>query len=105
MDGEPVVIFSTAGPDTAGRIARELVEKRLAACVNMAEIRSCYRWEGEFCDDNETLLIIKTVREKIEQVTEAILSIHTYELPEILALPELSGFGPYLNCIIEDTLC
>lgn len=104
MDDEPVVMLSTAGPDTAGRIARELVEKHLAACVNLSKIRSCYRWEGEICDDEETLLVIKTVKGKIEAVKDAILTIHTYELPEILVIPVITGSGPYLRWLKEETM-
>jgi periplasmic divalent cation tolerance protein len=103
MDGKPVVIISTASPDVAGTIARKLVERRLAACVNMADIRSCYRWKGEFCEDEEeVLLIAKTVEEKAAEVMETIRSINTYDLPEILVIPVISGYEPYLQWMKEE---
>ena len=102
MDEKPVVVFTTASPEIAGEIARALVERHLAACVNMSGVRSCYRWEGEFCEDEEVLLIIKTVEGKVDTVTEEILAIHSYELPEVLVLPVVSGYGPYLQWLIGE---
>lgn len=103
MDEKPIVVLTTASPEIAGEIARTLVERHLAACVNMSGVRSCYRWEGEFCDEEEVLLIIKTVEGKADAVTDAILAIHRYELPEILVFPVASGYGPYLQWLIGET--
>lgn len=102
MDGKPVVVISTASPDVAGTIARKLVERRLAACVNMADVSSCYRWEGEFCEDEEVQLIAKTVEEKAAEVMETIRSINTYDLPEILVIPVILGYEPYLQWMKEE---
>jgi len=104
MDEKPVVIFSTASPEIAGTIARKLVERHLAACVNMTGVRTCYRWEGEFCEDEEVLLIVKTVEGKAAAVTDAIRTANTCELPEILVLPVVSGYGPYLQWLKDETM-
>ena len=103
MDRKPVVIISTASPDIAATVARRLVERRLAACVNMTDVSSCYRWEGEFCEDKEVLLIVKSVEEKAAEVMDTIRSINTYDLPEILVLPVISGYGPYLEWMNQET--
>lgn len=97
------VILVTSGRNEGPAIARHLVEKRVAACVNIAEIRSCYRWEGRFCDDPEVLLIIKTAREKVEEALAAIREVHPYTLPEMIVLPVVAGYPPYLAWVEEET--
>lgn len=86
---EPIVVLKTAGSaDEAGRIAKHLVERKLAACVNIVPgIRSVYAWQGEICDDQEFLLITKTTRARFEELAEAIREIHSYDVPEIVAMP------------------
>ena len=90
------VVLCTAGVIESGRIARLLVEEKLAACVNVAEVDSYYRWKGEFCEDREALLIIKTEKSKIDRIIERIKEIHSYDLPEIIALPIVAGYDKYL---------
>lgn len=82
------VVLTTVGDEEAGSaLARELVERRLAACVNLIPgIRSFYRWQGEICRDAECLLVIKTTDDTLEALTAAIHELHRYELPEVLAL-------------------
>lgn len=75
----------------------------LAACVNITPVRSLYRWKGEFCDDEEHLLIIKTRRELAEAVIDAIKEEHPYEVPEIIALPVIAGSVPYLEWVYGET--
>ncbi|MHB0969930.1 MAG: divalent-cation tolerance protein CutA [Thermoanaerobaculia bacterium] len=83
-----IVLTSIANPDEAARIARELVDLRLAACVNVAEnVRSFYRWEGKIADEAEQLLVIKTTRERIDELREHLLSIHPYDVPEFIVIP------------------
>jgi len=98
-----IVIFSTAPASLAETIARALVERRLAACVNMTGVRSVYRWEGEICDEPEQLLIVKTTQEYGEKVLAAIRELHTYAVPEMIVLPITGGYPPYLAWIAQET--
>jgi periplasmic divalent cation tolerance protein len=94
-----ILIVSTA--DTlklAEEIASALVENHEAACVNIVPgIRSVYRWEGKMTEDEEVLLLIKSVKEKFEAIRYRIRSIHTYQIPEVIALPITDGDANYLN--------
>jgi len=103
MDSEPVVILSTAAEQEAKGIAQALVMQHLAACVNITPVESVYRWKGELCEDREQLLIIKTVRTKVEAVMEEIQNLHSYELPEMIVLPVTGGYPPYLRWLVEET--
>jgi len=100
---ERVVALSTVGsPQDAERIARELVERRLAACVNVLPgVVSFYRWQGALQRDKEHMLVIKTRAEKLPALLEALVSLHPYELPELLALPVADGHPAYLGWIDE----
>jgi len=93
-----VVAFSTVGKAEDGeRIARALVERRLAACVNVVPgVVSVYRWKGEVCRDQELLLVIKTRRERLDALREALVGLHPYDVPELVALPIVAGHEPYL---------
>ena len=88
-----IVVVTTVGEEArALLIARELVARRLAACVNVVPgMRSVYRWQGKICRDTEYLLMVKTLAEEFEAVAAAIRELHSYELPEILAFEV--GFG------------
>jgi periplasmic divalent cation tolerance protein len=103
MQKDLIVVFSTAPSDKSELLARMLVEKRIVACVNVVPVRSYYRWKGEFCDEQEHLLIAKTTRENAEKVIEAIKGIHPYEVPEIIALPVIDGYLPYREWVIQET--
>jgi periplasmic divalent cation tolerance protein len=95
------VVLCTSGVEESEQIARVLIEERLAACVNVAEVNSYYRWKGECCKDREALLIIKTEKSKKEKIEERIQEVHSYELPEIIALPIVAGYDRYLTWIEE----
>jgi periplasmic divalent cation tolerance protein len=97
------VIYSTAPSSHAAGLARSLIEKNLVACVNITPVRSLYRWEGEFCDDDEHLLIIKTSHDRAEAVIRAIKAEHPYELPEIIVLPVSDGYMPYIDWVKAET--
>jgi len=85
---------------TGEKIARALVEERLAACVNLVPgLSSTYRWEGKIVTEAECLLIIKTSSARLEDLMQRIKSLHPYELPEIIALPITAGSDEYLNWI------
>jgi periplasmic divalent cation tolerance protein len=95
---DKIVVFSACdSEEQAGRIARALVEQRLAACVNILPgARSIYRWKGQIEDAAEWLLIIKTRRGLVDQLRVTISKIHTYEVPELLAVPVVEGSESYL---------
>lgn len=100
---DAVAIFCTCrDADEARRIARDLVASRLAACVNILPlVESIYRWQGEVETAQEALLVIKTVRERFPDVQQRILHLHSYDTPEIIALPVSTGLDKYLAWIQE----
>jgi periplasmic divalent cation tolerance protein len=100
---EIIVVFSTAPQDKSASLARMLIDQRAVACVNVVPVRSYYRWKGEFCDEEEHLLIIKTTKEKAGEVIVAIKTHHPYDLPEIIALPVIDGHPPYLEWVDQET--
>jgi periplasmic divalent cation tolerance protein len=95
---DKIVVFNTCSSmEEAQRVARALVEKRLAACVNIIPgVRSVYRWEDVIEDDEEVLLAIKTSRALLDEVRAEIDKLHSYEIPEVLALPVVDGSERYL---------
>lgn len=103
MSTDAVVILSTAPPGQAADLARRLVVDRLAACVQLAGIRSIYRWEGRIEDQPEELLIIKTRQSLAEAVIARIGELHPYEVPEAVVLPIEAGAGPYLAWLEAET--
>src|SRR6266852_1565467 len=90
---DKIVVLSTASSaDEAEKIARKLVEDRLAACVNLVPgMRSFYRWKGTVEDSPECLLIIKSSRDRFEALGTALEKMHSYEVPEVIALPVVDG--------------
>jgi periplasmic divalent cation tolerance protein len=100
---EHLVIFCTAPTGEAERLAKALVDARLAACVNITEVQSCFRWEDTVSSEPEHLLIIKTQQRLLDQVIARIQELHSYDLPEIIALPIVGGHTPYLDWIQEET--
>ncbi len=100
---DAIVLLCTVGsPEEGASIARELVDRRLAACVNLLPgVRSFYRWKGKTQDDGEHLLIIKSRKEKIGDLEAAIGELHSYAVPEILALDVAHGEPNYLTWIAE----
>jgi len=91
----------TTAPGEADGIARALVDERLAACVNIIPVRSCYLWEGKLNLEGEELLIIKTEQRMVEQLMSRIIELHRYKVPEIIVLPMLDGYPPYLHWIAQ----
>lgn len=106
MDDPAIVVLVTA-PDleTAREMARQLVERRLAACANLlSPVHSLFRWEGKIDDEQEVLLVIKSRRSLFEnQLLPAIQELHPYQVPEVLAVPVLLGNPAYLDWIAEST--
>jgi periplasmic divalent cation tolerance protein len=97
------VLYSTVPPSRSADLAKRLLEKNLVACVNITPVRSLYHWNGEACDEEEHLLIIKTRQDLAEQVIRALKDMHPYEVPEIIALPVLAGYPPYLEWVRRET--
>ena len=100
-ENEFVVVLCTTGPGEAEPLARALVKERLAACVNISPVRSCYIWEGELNLDEEVLLIIKTKKSQLEPLKKRILELHSSAVPEIIALPIIEGHQPYLDWVAQ----
>ena len=96
---EPIVVLMTAANrDEAGRIAEMLVNSRLAACVQiLPEIQSVYRWHGEVAHEQEVLLLVKTASGRFDDLVSRVTAIHSYETPEIIALPITAAAEPYLK--------
>jgi periplasmic divalent cation tolerance protein len=94
---EMLILNTTGTIELARKIASALVEAGEAACVNIVPgIHSIYSWEGKVCNDEEYLLLIKSSAEKFEAVRSRIRQLHSYEVPEIIALPITAGDPPYL---------
>jgi periplasmic divalent cation tolerance protein len=99
------IVLTTAGSEQEARkIANTLVERRLAACVNiLPQIESVYRWKGEIDSAIEWLLIIKTSAGKFAALRDAIIELHSYEIPECIVLQVEDGSLPYLQWLDEST--
>ena len=99
-----VVLVTAPRGEPAARIARDLVDSRLAACVNIVPgVRSIYRWEGRVCDDGEDLLMAKTPADRVEALTARVREIHPYTVPEVVALAVDSGNAAYLAWALAET--
>jgi periplasmic divalent cation tolerance protein len=100
MTDKIVVLNTCASAEEAERLARSLVDRRLAACITViTPVRSFYRWNGTVTDAAEWLLVIKTSRPLFARLRAALESAHSYEVPEILALPVIEGSANYLSWI------
>jgi len=99
------LLLTTFGArEEALRVARVLVDERLAACVNVVDgVRSIYRWKGEVSEDGEVLCVIKTTRARVEALRARLVALHPYELPEVVAVgvDAAASHAPYLGWIAE----
>ncbi|CAD5234585.1 unnamed protein product [Bursaphelenchus xylophilus] len=95
------VVYVTVPSKEVGKsIARELVNSKVAACVNIVpQVTSIYEWDGNVQEDEEAMLIIKTKTESLNQLKESVLRQHPYAIPEIIAMPIEQGHEPYLEWI------
>jgi len=103
---DEIVIILTNLPDRASalKLAGELVEQRLAACVNvLAECSSVYRWEGRIKSATEVTVLVKTRAQRYDEVEAEIRRLHPYELPEIVAVPVVRGLDEYLEWVAGET--
>jgi len=97
-----VILVTVASKMEGKRIAQELLKKKLVACVNIAgEVESLFWWKGKIDRAKEYLLVIKSKRPKLQKIIQAVRSLHSYEVPEIICLPIIAGYKPYLNWINE----
>jgi periplasmic divalent cation tolerance protein len=96
---DAIVVFMTAANrEEAAQLAEMLLAERLAACVQvLPELESVYRWQGQIERQKEVLLIAKTTKSKFEELEREVRAIHSYETPEIVALPLVAGSSPYLE--------
>jgi periplasmic divalent cation tolerance protein len=98
--GAIVVITTVGTEEQANLIAREIVARRQAACVNILPgVRSIYRWKGKICKDGELMLVVKTLEEEFDSVSATIRELHSYELPEILSFRMSRGEANFLEWI------
>ena len=99
----PIVVLITASSeDEAAKIANSIVEKGLAACVNIVpSVRSIYKWEGKLCDEKETMMVVKTTSGRLDALTDAVTALHSYSTPEIIAVPVSAGSEKYLKWVFE----
>jgi periplasmic divalent cation tolerance protein len=102
-DEDPIVVFLTAANgEEATRLADLLIGAHLAACVQiLPEMESVYRWQGQIERQSEILLIVKTTRGKFAELEREVRALHSYETPEILAIPIVTGSQPYLDWLNE----
>lgn len=93
------VVTTVDGLDQARSIAAALVERRLAACVQVSKIESVYRWQGAVQQDDEYRLLVKTTRERYAEVEAAIVAMHPYELPAIFAVDAVFAYEPFADWV------
>jgi periplasmic divalent cation tolerance protein len=100
-----VVLVTCGTLEEARKIARNVVDKRLAACVNIVThaVESFYSWEGKLEDSSEYLLVMKTSEERLEELQKETLNMHSYDTPEFVVLPIVAGSEEYLNWLGDST--
>ena len=105
MDDDAIVVFMTAANgEEATRLAEMLVGAHLAACVQiLPEIESVYRWQGKIERSSEVLLLVKTTRGKFDDLEREVRALHSYDTPEIVAVPIVAGSAPYLEWLNQAT--
>lgn len=99
------ILFSTIdSKQSAQRIAHQLVEERLAACVNIiSNVTSIYKWKGTTEEADEYLLVIKTPEDRLKKLIARIVELHPYDAPEVMAFPVEDGYLPYLDWVVSET--
>lgn len=102
---DEIAIFVTANSiDEAERIGKMLVQEKLVACVNVvSSIRSFFHWKGELCEEDEVLMILKSVKKNLDEIINKVKKLHSYEVPEVIALPIIGGSEDYLKWINQET--
>jgi len=104
MADEVVILITTENREEARKIAAGLIDSNLAACANIVEsVQSLFRWQGKVENDRECLMIVKSVSKKLDAVTAKVQELHSYDVPEIIALPIIGGSKEYLKWLHEET--
>ncbi len=105
MDTDYLIVFTTcASEEEATTLAKAAVKQQAAACCNIIkDVRSIYVWQGQANDDREVLLVSKTTAKSFPQLRELIQKLHSYDVPEIIAMPVVAGNDDYLNWVTEQT--
>ena len=103
MTDKIVVLITAKNARECARIARHLLDKRLIACANLVpQVRSLYRWKGKIADEKECWMILKSRRELFPAIQAEVETLHSYHVPEVIALPIIDGSPNYLNWIAEN---
>ena len=102
---EAVIAFSTIDSEKeAQKIAKALVESKLAACVNLIPgVTSIYEWQNEICEEREILMVIKTSAARVEELKATMEELHPYEVPELVVCPIIDGLHDYLGWVFKNT--
>ncbi|MHC4267490.1 MAG: divalent-cation tolerance protein CutA [Planctomycetota bacterium] len=104
MNNYIVIYITTSSINEAKKIGHALVEEKLIACSNIiSPIRSIYSWQGKICDDKEALMILKTRKKHFKQIVKRVEKLHSYDVPEIIAIPIIEGSDKYLSWINKET--
>ena len=101
MTDKIIVLVTGSNTRECKRIARHLLEKRLIACANLMPVNSLYHWKGKIADEKECLMILKSSRELFAALRIEVEKLHSYSVPEIVALPIVDGAPNYLNWVAE----
>ena len=100
------VVLCTCPSDEASSLARAILERRLAACVNVIPgVRSLYWWKGELVEDGESLLVIKATEDRLKMLEAALTELHPYDVPEMLSIGVQAGAEAYLSWVRESLTC
>lgn len=98
-----VVLVTTQSEEQARHIAHQLLAQKLIACANLVPVNSLFMWEGELQDEHEVLMIIKTQSDVFkDKVIEAVKALHSYDVPEVIAMPIVLGSADYLRWIVDE---
>ena len=104
MSESRVVVTTTGSAEDAERLARRVVEDRLAACVQIVgPVRSVFRWEGAVAVETEWQLVAKTAADRVADLTAILVAEHPYDVPEVVVLPVVDGHAPYLDWVVAET--
>jgi len=95
-----VILITVSKKEEAKKIAAKLLKEKLAACVNIVDkVESFFWWQGKIDKAAESLMVIKSTKAKFRKIVKTVLSVHSYTVPEIIALPIIAGHKPYLDWI------
>lgn len=97
-----IILTTTDSKSEAQNIAKALIEKRVAACVQIEQIESIYRWEGKITQEGEYLLRIKSTIDRYPQIESIIKKMHSYDIPQIIQIPITDGYEEYLKWIDKE---